>query len=59
MRRKFSGRAVPQKETAPVRFPDSYDQENRIRQGHHVRISGLKPFRSTELMYNIDRFDRL
>ncbi|KAN0126501.1 hypothetical protein V8E52_000141 [Russula decolorans] len=36
MRRKFRGRAVPQKETAPVRFPDSYDQENRIRQDHHI-----------------------
>lgn len=45
MRRKFRGRAVPQKETAmdptPVRFPDSYDQENRIRQGHQVRVSIL------------------
>jgi hypothetical protein len=38
MRRKFRGRAVPQKETAmnptPVRFPDSYDQSDRIRQNH-------------------------
>jgi hypothetical protein len=59
MRRKFRGRAVPQKETAPVRFPDSYDQENRIRQDHHVRISGLKLLRSTALMYSIDQFDRL
>jgi hypothetical protein len=36
MRQKFSGRAAPQKETAPVRFPDSYDQANRIRQTDHI-----------------------
>ena len=45
MRRKFRGRAVPQKETAvdptPVRFPVSYEQENRTRQNHHVRIGRL------------------
>jgi len=43
MRRKFSGRAVPQKETAmnptPVRFPGSYDQRDRITQNNQVRIS--------------------
>ena len=64
MRQKFRGRAVLQKETAvdptPVRFPDSYEQRNRIEQAHHVRISRLKVyFRSTALIYNIDRFDRL
>lgn len=61
MRRKFRGRAVPQKETAmdptPVRFPDSYDQGNRIRQGHQVRIGKLN------LVFinikNIDCLDRL
>lgn len=41
MRRKFRGRAVVQKETAvdptSVRFPDSYEQRNRIEQGHQVR----------------------
>ena len=46
MRRKFRGRAVPQKETAvdptPVRFPVvSYEQGDRTRQNHHVRIGGL------------------
>jgi hypothetical protein len=46
MRRKFRGRAVPQKETAmdptPVRFPGSYDERDRIRETHHVRINRLK-----------------
>jgi hypothetical protein len=43
MRRKFRGRAAPEKEDpTPVRFPDSYDQGNRIRQGNHVRINRLK-----------------
>lgn len=45
MRRKFRGRAVPQKETAmdptPVRFPDSYEQGNRIGQ-NDVRINRLE-----------------
>jgi hypothetical protein len=62
MRRKFRGRAVPQKETAmdptPVRFPDSYSQGNRIRQDHQVRISRLK-IGDPRLIYNIDRLDRL
>jgi hypothetical protein len=46
MRRKFRGRAVPQKETAmdpkPVRFPGSYDERDRIRETHHVRINRLE-----------------
>jgi hypothetical protein len=46
MRRKFRGRAVVQKETAvdptSVRFPESYEQGNRIGQSHHVRIGRLK-----------------
>jgi len=40
MRRKFRGRAVLQKETAvdpqSIRFPDSYEQRNRIEPGHHI-----------------------
>jgi len=37
MRRKFRGRAAVQKEDpTPVRFPESYDHENGIRQGHHI-----------------------
>jgi hypothetical protein len=46
MRRKFRGRAALQKETAvdptSVRFPDSYEQGNRIGHAHHVRISKSK-----------------
>lgn len=40
MRRKFSGRTAPQKETnvnpTPVRFPDTYDQGNRIRPNEQI-----------------------